>query len=145
MASTAIGLFSPPPLLVHGRQISFRTLNNVPFSSYGDCQKRLSVVAKASGESSDSELDIVKSVQSIWDNSEDRIALVGLGFTGVVGLWASTKIVAAIDKLPVLPGAFELIGILFSWWFVYRYLLFKPDREEFYGIVKKSVSDILGQ
>ena len=33
-----------------------------------------------------------------------------------------------IDQLPVVPQLFELIGIAFSAWFVYRYLLFKPDR-----------------
>ena len=27
-----------------------------------------------------------------------------------------------------MPQLFELIGIAFSAWFVYRYLLFKPDR-----------------
>ncbi|XXG55850.1 hypothetical protein AAC387_Pa03g3419 [Persea americana] len=34
----------------------------------------------------------------------------------------------AIDKLPLIPTILEFIGILFSWWFIYRYLLFKPDR-----------------
>jgi len=33
-----------------------------------------------------------------------------------------------IDQLPIVPQLFELIGIAFSAWFVYRYLLFKPDR-----------------
>jgi hypothetical protein len=33
-----------------------------------------------------------------------------------------------IEGLPLVPTLFELIGIAFSAWFVYRYLLFKPDR-----------------
>jgi predicted DNA-binding transcriptional regulator len=33
-----------------------------------------------------------------------------------------------IEALPVVPQALELVGIFFSSWFVYRYLLFKPDR-----------------
>lgn len=33
-----------------------------------------------------------------------------------------------IEGLPLVPTMFELIGIFFSTWFVYRYLLFKPDR-----------------
>ena len=27
-----------------------------------------------------------------------------------------------------MPQLFELVGIAFSSWFIYRYLLFKPDR-----------------
>jgi len=27
-----------------------------------------------------------------------------------------------------VPQLFELVGIAFSSWFIYRYLLFKPDR-----------------
>ncbi|KAF9616473.1 hypothetical protein IFM89_029770 [Coptis chinensis] len=144
MASTTIGILSPS-LLFHGRKAHFTSLYRLPVSSFKESKRRVTLVAKATGESSDSSLDIVKSVQNIWDKSEDRIALVGLGFTGVVALWASTNLVSSIDKIPVLPSFLELIGILFSWWFIYRYLLFKPDREEFYEIVKKSVSDILGQ
>ncbi|PIA42660.1 hypothetical protein AQUCO_02000244v1 [Aquilegia coerulea] len=144
MASITIGLLSPP-LLIHGRKTHFRNLHIVPVSAFGESQKRISVVVKATGESSESSLNILKSVQNIWDKSEDRIALVGLGFTGIVALWASTNLVVAIDKLPLIPSALELIGILFSSWFVYRYLLFKPDREELSKIIKTSISDILGQ
>nr|GMC47546.1 protein CURVATURE THYLAKOID 1C, chloroplastic [Ipomoea batatas] len=80
-----------------------------------------------------------------WDKSEDRIALIGLGFAGIVGVWAAINLVAAIDKLPIVPSTLEFIGILFSSWFVYRYLLFKPDREELFRSVNKSISDVLGQ
>lgn len=110
-------------------------------------QNCLAIVAKASGESSESStsLTVFKSVQNVWDSSEDRLGLIGLGFAGIVALWASVNLITAIDKLPIIPNALELIGILFSTWFVYRYLLFKPDREELFQIINKSVSDILGQ
>lgn len=104
-------------------------------------------MVKASGESSDSstDLDVVSTIQNVWDKSEDRLGLIGLGFAGIVALWASLNLITAIDKLPVISSGFELVGILFSTWFTYRYLLFKPDRQELSKIVKKSVADILGQ
>ncbi|RWR83123.1 PRONE domain-containing protein [Cinnamomum micranthum f. kanehirae] len=110
-------------------------------------QRCLRIVSKAIEGKSDSStsLSIVKSVKSAWDNSEDRIGLVGLGFAAVVAVWTSSKIIGAIDKLPLFPTMFEIIGILFSTWFVYRYLLFKPDREELVETVKSTVSNILGQ
>ncbi|KAG6733695.1 hypothetical protein I3843_01G227500 [Carya illinoinensis] len=116
MASIVANL--PPPLLVHGRKTIFRNLQKLPVSSFRETQNHVTVLVKATGESSESStsLSIVKSVQSF-----------------------------AVDKLPLIPSFLELIGILFSSWFIYRYLLFKPDREELFQLVKKSISDILGQ
>ncbi|PSS07426.1 Protein CURVATURE THYLAKOID 1C like [Actinidia chinensis var. chinensis] len=134
------------PLLVNGRQPLLRTLGKFTVSAIGGRQGRVAIVSKATGESSESStsLSIVKSVQNVWENS-DRFALIGLGFASIVAIWASANLVTAIDKLPLIPSAFEFIGILFSTWFLYRYLLFKPDREELVQTVNKSISDILGQ
>ena len=35
-----------------------------------------------------------------------------------------------LNKLPLLPGVFELVGFGYSGWFVYRYLLLANTREE---------------
>ncbi|KAG6792351.1 hypothetical protein POTOM_001496 [Populus tomentosa] len=146
MASIYANLPSPP-LLVHGKRIPFRTLQKLPLSTIKERQNCVAVAVKATGESSESSasLSIVKSVQNIWDDSEDRLALVGLGFAALVAVWASANVITAVDKLPVIPSALEFVGILYSSWFVYRYLLLKPNREELFQIIKKSVGDILGQ
>ncbi|KAK3410928.1 hypothetical protein EUGRSUZ_J02957 [Eucalyptus grandis] len=135
------------PLVHHKPQPLLTTVGIFSVSTSKERGSRLAVVVKATGESSDSStsLSIVKSVQNIWDKSEDRVAIIGLGFAGVVALWASANLITAIDKLPLIPSVLEFIGILFSAWFTYRYLLFKPDREELFQSVKKSISDILGQ
>ncbi|XP_004506838.1 protein CURVATURE THYLAKOID 1C, chloroplastic isoform X1 [Cicer arietinum] len=142
----------PPPLLLHGRKSfphNFQNFNVSLLAGNPLLGRRNSItfVVKASGESSESStsLTVFKSVQNVWDKPEDRLGLIGLGFAAVVALWASTNLIAAIDKLPVIPISLELIGILFSVWFTYRYLLFKPDREELFQILNKSASDILGQ
>ncbi|XP_038718294.1 protein CURVATURE THYLAKOID 1C, chloroplastic isoform X2 [Tripterygium wilfordii] len=106
--------------------------------------KRLSLASQEGSDSSTS-LGIVKSVQNVWDSSEDRLGLIGLGFAAVVAFWASTNLVGVIDKVPLIPTVLELIGILFSSWFVYRYLLFKPGRGELREIVGNTISAILGQ
>ncbi|ONI15879.1 hypothetical protein PRUPE_3G066500 [Prunus persica] len=146
MASIIASL--PPPLAAHGRNNTFfSALPKLPFSSIRERQNCASVVVKATGESSESSnsLSIVKSVQNVWDNSEDRPGLVGLGFAAIVAFWAASNLITAIDKLPLIPSVLEFVGILYSSWFIYRYLLFKPDREELFQIVNKSISDILGQ
>ncbi|KAK4413859.1 protein CURVATURE THYLAKOID 1C, chloroplastic [Sesamum alatum] len=143
MASVVARLPSPPLVVVNGRKSVSGTLQKLAMPTIKERQDRLGVKAKATGESS--ETSIVKSVQNVWDNSEDRVALIGLGFAGVVGFWASINLVAAIDKLPIFPSVLELIGLLYSTWFTYRYLLFKPDRQELSQAISKSISDILGR
>ncbi|XP_021298617.1 protein CURVATURE THYLAKOID 1C, chloroplastic isoform X2 [Herrania umbratica] len=145
MASITASL--PPPLFLQARKTLFRTLRKPPVSSIRGRQN-CAFVVKATGESSESStsLSIVKSVQNVWDKSdEDRVGLIGLGFAAIVALWASANLVSAVDKLPLIPNVLEVIGILFSLWFIYRYLLFKPDREELFQIIKKSLSEILEQ
>ncbi|CAM6017766.1 unnamed protein product [Sphagnum balticum] len=87
----------------------------------------------------------LKSVQEAWDKADDKLAISGLGFAALLILWASTGLINAIDKLPLIPAVFEFVGILFSGWFVYRYLLFKPDREELFKLIDDAKSKITGQ
>ncbi|KAJ0242258.1 Protein CURVATURE THYLAKOID 1C [Hirschfeldia incana] len=146
MASVSATLH--PPLLLTQRKPNLTSVQKLPFSLIRDRRSpSMALLVKANGKSSESstDLDVISSIQNVWDKSEDRLGLIGLSFAAIVALWASLNIITAIDKLPVISSGFELVGILFSTWFTYRYLLFKPDREELSQIVKKSVADILGQ
>ncbi|XP_065865285.1 protein CURVATURE THYLAKOID 1C, chloroplastic [Euphorbia lathyris] len=147
MASIIVANLPHPALLVPVRSTLFRTCQQLPFSPIRERQNGVRVVLKAAGEGSEpsTSLSLLESVQNVWDSPEDRFALFGFGFAAIVGVWASANLVSAVDKLPLIPNAMELIGILYSTWFVYRYLLFKPDREELFQIINKSVSAILGQ
>ncbi|XVF26776.1 hypothetical protein REPUB_Repub14bG0047700 [Reevesia pubescens] len=137
MASLTASL--PPPLFLHGRKTLFRTLQKLPVSSTRE-RRNCAVIVKATSNSSES------STYCQWDRSdEDRVGLIGLGFAAIAALWASTNLILAVDKLPLIPNVLEFIGILFSSWFIYRYLLFKPDREELFQIINKSISEIFGQ
>ncbi|XP_014515158.1 protein CURVATURE THYLAKOID 1C, chloroplastic [Vigna radiata var. radiata] len=145
MASIVASLL--PPLLLPSRNSHPGTFPAFPVSLLSGRRSNVSLVVKASRESAESStsLTVFKSVQNVWDQPEDRLGLFGLGFAAVAAFWASTNLVAAIDKLPLFPAVFELIGIFYSLWFTYRYLVFKPDREELFQILNKSATDILGQ
>ncbi|KAL3335316.1 hypothetical protein AABB24_031499 [Solanum stoloniferum] len=147
MASIVVAKLHPPPPAITGRQTLFGTVHTSTLFVPTKRQGHLDITAKATSESSESlsSPSVVKSVKNIWDNPEDRIAIIGLGIAAIVGFWASSNFVAAIDSVPLIPGVFEFIGILFSSWFVYRYLLFKPNRQELFQGINKSISDILGQ
>ncbi|CAN4098345.1 unnamed protein product [Withania somnifera] len=146
MASIIVAKLHAPPLAITGRHTLLATLQTSALSVPTTRQGHLAITAKATSESSQSLSfpSVVKSVKNLWDKPEDRIAVIGFGIAAVVGFWASSNLVAAIDRLPLIPGVFEFIGTLFSSWFVYRYLLFKPDREELFQAINKSISDTLG-
>ncbi|KAH9624878.1 hypothetical protein KSS87_020278 [Heliosperma pusillum] len=55
--------------------------------------------------------ELLKVVQETWDKVEDKYAVSSLAVAGTVALVASSGMISAIDKLPLVPGLLELIGI----------------------------------
>ncbi|KAJ3678653.1 hypothetical protein LUZ60_002456 [Juncus effusus] len=106
-------------------------------------RRQRNFMVKAAGE--ETELpEIVKSLQNTWDKVEDKYAIATLGFVGIIVLWSATGMISAIDRLPVLPGVLELVGIGYTAWFVYSNLVFKPDREALLDKIKNTYSEITG-
>ncbi|KAF7154380.1 hypothetical protein RHSIM_Rhsim01G0181300 [Rhododendron simsii] len=116
------------------------------------CQKiARNVVAMATGEApaevavAELELpEVVKTIQETWDKVEDKYAVGSLAVAAVVALWGSAGMISAIDRLPLVPGVLELVGIGYTGWFAYRNLIFKPDREALIQKIKCKYNDILG-
>ncbi|KAL8499580.1 hypothetical protein ACS0TY_019530 [Phlomoides rotata] len=88
--------------------------------------------------------EILKTIQEAWDKVEDKYAVTSLVVAGTVALWASAGMISAIDKLPLIPGVLELVGIGYTGWFAYTNLVFKPDREAVIQKIKDTYSDIVG-
>ncbi|XAR53908.1 hypothetical protein NMG60_11028846 [Bertholletia excelsa] len=132
--------FPPPPVQSQSRASKTTTY----------CRKiARNVIALATGEApaevAATEVpDVVKTIQETWDKVEDKYAVTSLGVAGVVVLWGSTGMISAIDKLPLVPGLLELVGIGYTGWFAYRNLVFKPDREALIQKIKGLYNDIVG-
>ncbi|XP_074592138.1 protein CURVATURE THYLAKOID 1B, chloroplastic-like [Curcuma longa] len=88
--------------------------------------------------------EIVTTIKEEWNKLEDKYAVASLVFAGIIVLWSATGIISAIDRLPIVPGVLELVGIGYTGWFVYSNLIFKPDREALLEKVKSTYSDIIG-
>ncbi|KAB2597916.1 protein CURVATURE THYLAKOID 1B [Pyrus ussuriensis x Pyrus communis] len=107
------------------------------------------VMAMATGEApaevATTELpEIVKTVQEAWEKVEDKYAVSSLVVAGAVAVWASSGMISAIDRLPLVPGVLELVGIGYTGWFAYKNLVFKPDREALTLKIKATYKDIIG-
>jgi hypothetical protein len=45
---------------------------------------------------------------------------LALGAGGALALYLANGLLSAIDRLPLVPGALELVGFAFSTWFTWR-------------------------
>ncbi|KAG9150271.1 hypothetical protein Leryth_009821, partial [Lithospermum erythrorhizon] len=88
--------------------------------------------------------EIVKSIQEAWDKVEDKYAVSSLAVAGAVALVGSSGMISAIDRLPLVPGVLELVGIGYTGWFAYKNLIFKPDREALIRKIKDTYNGIIG-
>ena len=66
----------------------------------------------------------------LLDASVKILADLVLAVGGIVALWLASTVIGALNSIPLLPKVFELVGLTYSAWFTYRYLLFKSSREE---------------
>ncbi|CAM6017053.1 unnamed protein product [Sphagnum balticum] len=87
--------------------------------------------------SDDSTSDAAKQLEELyadlkakWDGLENKTTVVVYAGGALVALWLSSTIVGAINSVPLLPKIMELVGLTYTGWFVYRYLLFKSSRKE---------------
>jgi hypothetical protein len=69
------------------------------------------------------------------------ILTISLIVGAVVAVKVTLAILNAINDVPLLAPTFELIGIGYSGWFIYRYLLRATNRKELVG----EIADLKGQ
>ncbi|MCI36047.1 thylakoid membrane phosphoprotein 14 kDa chloroplastic-like, partial [Trifolium medium] len=46
-----------------------------------------------------------------WEKVEDKYAVSTLAVAGTVALWGTAGVISAIDRLPLIPGVLEVVGI----------------------------------
>ncbi|MDJ0595175.1 MAG: CAAD domain-containing protein [Pleurocapsa sp. MO_226.B13] len=64
------------------------------------------------------------------DQNQKLLVNLLLIFLGIIAVKITLAVVAAINDIPLLAPMFELVGLGYTVWFVYRYLLTKSSRQE---------------
>ncbi|RYR75103.1 hypothetical protein Ahy_A02g009785 isoform A [Arachis hypogaea] len=105
-------------------RLSTTSFTTTPFFStslkhFSGSQKPCLLQTRASSEESGS-----------WDAVENKSTVLLYGGGAIVAVWLSSILVGAINSVPLLPKIMELVGLGYTGWFVYRYLLFKSSRKE---------------
>ncbi|PNX77985.1 thylakoid membrane phosphoprotein 14 chloroplastic-like [Trifolium pratense] len=151
----------PPPVQSHTRTSPWKTtsfcrkiarnvMSMASSSTTTDQETTAAVVdevAAASTEQlsvSDDSPEFLKTVQQAWEKVEDKYAVSTLAVAGTVALWGTAGVISAIDRLPLIPGVLEVVGIGYTGWFAYKNLVFKPDREALVQKIKDTVKEITG-
>ncbi|MGD1919355.1 MAG: CAAD domain-containing protein [Pleurocapsa sp.] len=69
-------------------------------------------------------------IKEFVDDNQKLLVNLLLIFLGIVAVKVTLAVVAAINDIPLLAPMFELVGLGYTGWFVYRYLLTRSSREE---------------
>jgi CAAD domains of cyanobacterial aminoacyl-tRNA synthetase len=80
-----------------------------------------------------------------WEAYKLPIINLGLVFAAIVTLKVVLTLLDAINDIPLLEPTLELIGIVYSTWFVFRYLLQASTRQELAAEIDSLRTQILGQ
>jgi CAAD domains of cyanobacterial aminoacyl-tRNA synthetase len=84
-------------------------------------------------------------VKEFYANNKSAVTVVGIVFGSIVGLKLTLAILAAINEIPLLAPTFEMVGIGYTAWFVYRYLLKASTRDELGSEFDSFKSGIFGK
>ncbi len=81
---------------------------------------------------------------SFFNTYKQPLITVGLIVTAIVTVKIVLAVLDALNDLPLVAPTFELIGIGYSVWFVYRYLLKASTREELANEVTILKTQVIG-
>ena len=84
------------------------------------------ILAKVASVLGDSPTYVVET----FNEYKRPLTVIGLVFGVLVAIKLTFAVLASINDIPVLAPTMELIGLIYTGWFIYRYLLKASNRSE---------------
>jgi hypothetical protein len=81
-------------------------------------------------------------LRDIWDNTQDKPQLALYSGVAILTLWLSSRLVDAVESVPLLPGTFKFVGLVYTTNFFYKYVLFASGRERLRGEIDSMINNI---
>ena len=72
------------------------------------------------------------------------LTVIGLVFGALIAIKLTFAILASINDIPVLAPTMELIGLIYTGWFIYRYLLKASTRSELVSTLGELKDQVTG-
>ncbi|MEL6249273.1 MAG: CAAD domain-containing protein [Cyanobacteria bacterium J06626_23] len=82
---------------------------------------------------------------SVFEEYKRPITVIGLVLGALVLVKLTFAILDAINDIPVLAPTFELIGLIYTGWFVYRYLIKAERRQELVSTLNSAKDQVIGR
>ncbi|PSB06499.1 hypothetical protein C7B62_22645 [Pleurocapsa sp. CCALA 161] len=79
------------------------------------------------------------------DSNQKSLINLLLIFLGIIAVKVTLAIISAINDIPLLAPTFELVGLGYTGWFVYRYLLTNSSRQELGQEFQALKNQVMGQ
>ncbi|WP_008318742.1 CAAD domain-containing protein [Leptolyngbya sp. PCC 6406] len=84
-------------------------------------------------------------VTEFFQEYKRPLITVGLIFGAIISVKLLLAILGAVNEIPLLAPTFELVGLAYSGWFVYRFLLRDSNRQELMSNVASLRDQVLGK
>lgn len=84
-------------------------------------------------------------LNELFNEYRQPILVTGLVVGGLVTVKVALAILGAINEIPLLAPTFEMVGIGYSAWFLYRYVLKASTREELSERFQNVKRDVVGK
>ncbi|MCX7593099.1 MAG: CAAD domain-containing protein [Fischerella sp.] len=82
---------------------------------------------------------------TFFNRYKQPLVSIGLIVAAIVAVKVVLAILDALNDIPLVAPTFELIGIGYSAWFVYRYLLKASTRQELTNEISSLKSQVIGK
>lgn len=79
-----------------------------------------------------------------FSDYKQPLITLGLIVAGIITVKLTLALLSAINDVPLLAPIFELVGIGYTGWFVYRYLLQSATRQELLQEFNSLKAEVLG-
>jgi hypothetical protein len=89
--------------------------------------------------------DLPEYVSEFFKQYRRPIVTVGLIIAAIIAVKLVLALLSAINDFPLLAPTFELIGLIYSGWFLYRYLLKASNRQELLSDIAAIRDQVLGK
>jgi hypothetical protein len=88
--------------------------------------------------------DLPKYLSDFFGQYKSPFVTIGLLLAALIAVRLVLAILSSVNDIPLLAPTFELIGLGYTAWFVYRYLLRASNRKELVSDFNELKSQVLG-
>jgi CAAD domains of cyanobacterial aminoacyl-tRNA synthetase len=86
--------------------------------------------------------NLPESLGNALSTYRSQLVTLGLIFSGFLGVKLTFALLSALNEIPLVQPALELVGLLYTVWFAYRFIVKADNRDELsekYGSLKSQV------